>query len=190
MTDADHALEHLNRLREHVDGYIAEYVDALAQVVLLEKDISNPMYGAKATLYTRPPTVDRREVPAEEAPDSGSEEWNWQWSVTKSRGNDEPTYRFQPKVNEDAPDLVEHEAIVFEADVAGNAPDGDLWDPNEGEYKTADEYPLGTVNCIAPDSGRRFTDDYQYDVEVYSSIVPADDEPRPGTYTPGWPDGE
>jgi len=189
VTDTNPALEHLNQLREHVDGDIAEYVDVIAQLVLLEQDVTHPMLGAKVTLYLRPPTEDRVEVPADEAPDPQGGEWNWQWSAIGG-GDGDPRYKFRPKVNEDDPDLVEYEAIVFESDVSGNAPDGDLWDPNEGEYKQADDYPMGTVNVIIPDSGRRFTDGYSYDTEVRTSITPAKDGPRPHTYTPGWPDDE
>lgn len=199
VTDTKPALEHLNRLREHVDGDVAEYVDTIAQLVLLEQDIDRPMLGAKVTLYLRPPHRDYSDaeiVDPENAPDPQSDEWNWQWSQLAKEPDDE--FRFQPKENPDDPDLVEHEAIVIEGNVAGNAPDGQLYDPNEGEYRTRDEYPLGTINCVVaqdyssddvPESLITFSEGYATDVEVFTSITPAKDDPRPHTYTPGWPDG-
>jgi hypothetical protein len=130
------ALQQLNEVREQVDGDIAEMVDALANLIVLQQDFDRPMLGAKVTLY------------------------------------------------ED--ELVEREAIVIEGNVAHNAPDGQLWDPNTQEYAAADDYPLGTVNLVVNDSHDEFSDSYCTDVDVYTSITPANGEPSPYTYTPGW----
>jgi len=102
------------------------------------------------------------------------------------------------KVDPDAPDLVEHEALVIEGNVAENAPEGQLWDPNEGEYRTRDEYPLGTINCAVAQEHRNddipgslisFSEGYPTDVESFTSVVPVREEPTNLAYTPGWPDG-
>jgi len=90
VTDTEPALEHLNSLREHVDGDIAEYVDTIAQLVLLEQDIDYPMLGAKVTLYLRPETNEWM-VPESAAPprdeagwqypfrSDGYENWSYDW---------------------------------------------------------------------------------------------------------------
>lgn len=191
----ERALEHLNEARRHVDDDVGEYIDTVAQLMLLQQDISEPMLGAKVTLWLRPPTEERREVPPEDAPDPDGDEWNWQWTVGYDRDGDEKRYWHRPKVNEGDPDIVAHEAIVIEGNVAGDAPDGELWDPNEQEYRTADEYPLGTVNVVVaqdfhgdevPQDLKPFSEGYATDVEVFTSITPADGEPSAHTYTPGW----
>lgn len=192
--ESEAALQKLQELRGLVDGEMEEMVDALARVVMLQQDIRSPMLGAKVTVYTRPSTEERVEVPAEEAPNPQSDEFNWQWMHFTRDGED--IYKFTPKKNPDDPDLLAHKAIVFEGNVGESAPEGDLWDTNEQEYKTADEYPVGTVNCIVAQdfhsdgasSLKDFEEDYPTDVEVYTSIVPVDGEPSPGEYTPGWPD--
>lgn len=191
------ALQRLSEAREALDGDTAEMVDALARVVMLQQDIRSPMLGAKVTLYLRPPHAnysDAEIVDPSDAPSTDSDEWNWQWSVTGGgEEGEEPTYRFQPKDNPGDPDLVEHKAIVIEGNVSGSAPQGELWDPNEQEYRTADSYPMGTINCVVAqdfhgDELLDFEDGYATDVEVYTSITPADGKPGAHQYTPGWPE--
>ena len=190
------AIEKLNELKETVDGDLEEMVDNLATLVMLRQDMSYPMLGAKITLYRRPPSVDYNDaerVPSEDAPEPESDGWNWQWSGPFEDDDGDTFYRFQPKENEDDPDLIEHEAIVIDGDVAGDAPDGLLYDPNQDEYMTAEDYPHGTVNCVVAqeyngDELKSFSNGYATDVEVFTSITPAGDDPAPNQYTPGWPD--
>jgi len=187
------ALQRLSEAREVLDGDTKQMVDALARVVMLQQDIRSPMLGAKVTLWLRPPHRDYADaeiVDSSEAPDPESEEWNWQWSVI-IKDKREPEYRFQPKKNPEDPDLVPHKAIVVEGNIPESAPEGQLWDPNKQEYKTADEYPMGTVNCVVAQDFHGndlldFEDDYATDVEVYTSITPANGDPVAHEYTPGW----
>lgn len=182
---SERALQKLNELRSVVDGDVAEMVDTLATVIILQQDISNPMYGAKITLYLRPPTEDNKRVDPEDAPDPQDDEWSWQWRKAGGK-NDEPRYWFTPKKNEDDLDIIERKAIVFEPEVSDAGYD-EMWDPNREEYVTPNEYPMGTVNCVVPASqDRSFADDYVYDVDIHTSIYPADGEPSPHSYTPGW----
>lgn len=193
--ESELALQRLSEAREVLDGETAEMVDALARVIMLQQDIRSPMLGAKVTLWLRPPHTSYSEaeiVDPEDAPDPQSEEWNWQWSATGNGEDEEPTYRFRAKDNPEDPDLVPHKALVIEGNVGESAPEGELWDPNDGEYRTADEYPLGTINCVVAqdyhgDELIDFEDDYPTDVEVHTSITPADGEPSNHQYTPGWP---
>lgn len=80
-----------------------------------------------------------------------------------------------------------HKALVFEPGV-GEAPTGQYWDPNRGEYTTPDDYPLGTVNVIRASGDDDLLDDYVSDIVVETSITPADDprDPEAWSYTPGW----
>jgi len=189
----DMALQKLSEVKEVVDGETEEMVDALATIVTLQKDVSHPMLGSKVTLYLRPPTEEQYEVDPDEAPEPDSDDWNWQWIKTTT--GDSPDYYFKPKKNENDPDIVEHEAIVIEGNVAGDAPEEELWDPNKQEYKNPDEYPLGTVNVVVAqdyhsDELISFSEGYCTNVEVYTSILPANNPENPSahTYTPGWPD--
>lgn len=84
-------------------------------------------------------------------------------------------------------EAIAHKALVFEPGV-GEAPTGQYWDPNRGEYTTPDDYPMGTVNVIRAPDGEDLLDDYISDIEIETSITPADDpnDPDPWTYTAGW----
>lgn len=100
-----------------------------------------------------------------------------------------------PEDDEDSSELEQYKAIVIEGNVAESAPEGELWDPNKEEFKFAEDYPMGTVNCVVATSQGRikdglldFEEDYATDVEVFTSITPAGDEPSNYEYTPGWPE--
>jgi len=204
------ALQKLNELREVAPDETAELLDGLATLFVLRQDMTNPMLGAKVTLYLRPATT-RFYVRPEDAPPEDERGWQYPYETTLEspddehfdwRWNDDPGEDEYPleavvyhcKDDGEAPDLVEWEAIVFEGNVAGDAPDGPLWDPNRQEYTRAEDYPLGTVNVIvgrvynkeAPDGLIQFSESYPSDVEVYTSITPADGDPGPHEYTPGW----
>jgi len=191
--ESERALQRLEEVRSLVDDNTAELVDAVAKVVMLQQDMRSPMLGAKVTLWLRPPHTDYSEaeiVDPEDAPDPDSDKWNWQWAHYEKDG--EQIYKFQAKENPDDPDLVPHKAIVIEGNISGSAPEGKLWDPNKREYKTAEDYPLGTVNCVVGqehngDDLVDFEDDYPTDVAVYTSITPANGgDPAAHEYTPGW----
>lgn len=163
------ALQRLNEVREVVDGDVAELVDTLAKVIVLQKDISNPMYGAKITYI---------DTVADYHYDDDEDEayYTLDW--------DDVDF-FDP----DGYPVSAHRAIVFDADVH-NAGDGEtkFWDPNREEYKLPSEYPMGSVNAVYGMEDRSLADDYNSDVRVASSIVPADDPTHPQrySYTPGW----
>lgn len=204
------ALQKLNELREVAPTEVEELIDGLATLLVLRQDMSNPMLGAKVTVWLRPPHTPAK-APVGEVPEGLSdwqvpftsddperwEEWSFDW--IDGGPPDEPpgeVAKVYLKDDRGDPDLVPHQAIVFEGNVAGDAPDGPLWDPNVQAYTTADDYPLGTVNCIIACHYRRedelfprgFTDEYPSNVKVYTSITPADGDLGPHEYTPGWPD--
>lgn len=82
--------------------------------------------------------------------------------------------------------LIHRTGIVFDPSVA-DAPVDEYWDPNREEYTTPDDYPMGTVNAIVPErEDERFGEDYVSSIEEVTSLTPADGEPQPYTYTPGW----
>lgn len=84
--------------------------------------------------------------------------------------------------------LIKIKGIVYDPSVA-DAPDGDYWDPDKQEYRTPSEYPMGTVNLIVPEKDdEEFGDDYVSGVKEMTSVVPADGDPGPYEYTPGWPE--
>lgn len=207
MNRMELALQKLNELREVAPDETEELLDGLATLFVLRQDMSNPMLGAKVTLYLHPAT-EREIVPLEDAPDGWEGDWQYPYSTDMETAagydfgwaDDEPdelpeeVVIHRRKVNPDDPDLMECEAIVFEGNVAGDAPDGPLWDPNRQEYTRAEDYPLGTVNVIvgkahngeAPEDLIQFSEEYPSDVEVYTSITPANGDPGPHEYTPGW----
>lgn len=183
------ALQRLEEVREFVDGDIEELVDSLAMVLRLQQDISNPMYGAKITLHL-PADGNYVECSAEQYEDLKGQDW----PAMSYKDDGDVVHKKFVVADDEHREVTDYgtiarRAIVFESDVAGNAPDEDLWDPNEGEYRRPDEYPMGTVNCVVPQSsGSEFGEDYVYDTEVYTSITPADEHPGGHTYTPGWPE--
>jgi hypothetical protein len=83
------------------------------------------------------------------------------------------------------PELQARNAIVYDPMLSELPSDMKMWDPNRGEYTTPDDYPMGTVNLIVSEQGE-FGEDYTYGVEVETSVTPANGEPTPHTYTPGW----
>lgn len=182
------ALQRLEEVREVVDGDVEELVDSLAMVLQLQQDISNPMYGAKVTVHL-PPDGEFVECSAEQYDDLKDEGW-----PTMRYENDGVVHKKFVVSSDEDRDVTDYgtvtrRAIVFESDVAGNAPDEDLWDPNEGEYRRPNDYPMGTVNCVVPEKqSSEFGVDYVYDTEVHTSITPADGHPEPHRYTPGWPE--
>lgn len=197
----DMALKQLAEVKKNVDGDIEELVDSLANVVMLQKNVSDPMYGAKVTLHLRP---EGERVEATEEEYHNLPHWRTGFHANGDgvMEADEEDIVYTKFVPEEGQDITEHgtitrRAIVFEADVS-NAPSGDYWDPNEQEYKSPDDYPMGTVNVIVPEgevnsgysdepsSPKEFSEHYVYDVSVYTSITPADGDPSTHTYTPGW----
>lgn len=93
------------------------------------------------------------------------------------------------KVNRLVPatDLLERRAIVVEPHIAEQPSNTEFWDPNREEYTTPDDYPMGTVNLVVPDDkSDEFGQDYTYEMRVKTSVMPADGEPEPHEYTPGW----
>jgi hypothetical protein len=182
------ALQKLNEVREVVDGETAELVDALAKMVMLQRDLSHPMLGAKVTLHQRPPTEESTKIDEELVPDDWEDDWQY---YPLYSDESEGKVGFNPKQNEDDPEMLHHEAIVIEGNVAGDAPEGELWDPNDQEYREAHEYPFGTVNVVVAqeyngDELLSFTDNYATDVRVFTSITPVDGDPKGADYTPGW----
>jgi len=195
------ALQRLQEARDVVDEDVAQMIDALANLVMLQQDFDRPMLGAKVTLYLRP-DVTRYMAPEDDVPfddwrkeyvtDNAEywQQWDLEWYDSEAQEGD-TVVKFAMKDDPDAPDIVEHEAIVIEGNVANDAPDGTLWDPNQETYTEASDYPLGTVNLVVAqdyhgDELISFSDGYATDVSVYTSIVPAGDEPSALQYTPGW----
>lgn len=107
--------------------------------------------------------------------------------MVDSRDDEDLRYWFREKTDPDAPDLLTHRAIVYEPFVA-EAPEGEYWDPERGEYRTPDDYPMGTVNLIysADDDRDLGSEDYVVDTEEATSVTPAKSDPGPTQYTPGW----
>lgn len=186
------ALQKVEELRQVVEGdETAELVDTLATLLMLRQDVSNPMLGAKVTLHLPPEgewvDIDKDEY--DELPD-------WRGKFIHEAHVDEGRSQYRKLIPEEGQEITEygtvpHQAIVFEGNVGESAPEGDLWDPNEQEYRTKEDYPMGTVNVIvaqhyASDELITFTDDYPTDVEVFTSITPAKGEPNTHQYTPGW----
>lgn len=202
--ETEMAMQKLAEARESLDGDLADMVDTLATLVALQQDISEPMLGAKVTLWDRPQNAPYM-CPESEVPEGASDwqvttttddkdywsKWSFPWLNEEPEDDPDTVVKFYKREEEDAPDLIGREAIVVEGNVSGGAPEGNLWDPNKEEYKTRDEYPMGTVNCVVSqdrqsDELQSFTDMYTTDVKVYTSITPANGEPAPHTYTPGW----
>jgi hypothetical protein len=202
--ESERALKSLEQVRSSLDGELAEMADSLAILVKLQQDIRSPMLGAKVTLYLRPDT-DIYKVPSDEIPEhiedwqvsftSDDKEywgsWDFEWYNGEPDNEPEEVAKIKIKKDQDSPDLVEHKAIVIEGNVAESAPEGELWDPNEEEYRLAEDYPMGTVNCVIPkeyhsDEILDFEEDYASDVKVVTSVTPVKDEPEPNKYTPGW----
>lgn len=211
------ALQRLSEAREVLDGETAELVDALARVVMIQKDIRAPMVGAKITLYTQPATdlymCPRDEVPSEiegtwQEPLSTDDpeywkKWGFEWLNGEPSDEPDEVVKVKIKKSPDDPDIVQHKALTIDGNIAESAPDTELWDPDKQEYNHPEDYPTGTVNCIVayPQSGdsphnqhvdidkiQDFENDYPTDVAVFTSVIPADGEPGHHTYTPGWPD--
>ena len=208
------ALQKLTEAREAVDGETAELIDSLARVIILQKDLRSPMIGAKVTLYTRPAT-ETFMLSADQAPNNWEESWqfttstndeeywsNWDydWYYDEPEDPDE-VIQFREKKNKDDSDVVAHQALVIEGNIAESAPDENLWDPNKQEYNRPEDYPSGTVNCVVAypydtdvpqnqhveiDQILNFEEDYPTNVAVFTSVTPAVDEPHPHEYTPGW----
>jgi len=186
------ALQKVQELREVVEGdEVGELVDTLATMLILRQDMTDPMYGAKVTYYDMP---EGEWVEVDKSEFVGEDRWNYRHDTTEGKWKDDwPDERVEHtymKYVDDDGELIEElhsrNAIVIEADVAG---DGDevYWDPNRGEYKTPADYPMGTVNVVVPDSeGSEFSEDYVYDVQVQTSVVPQKENPHPYSYTPGW----
>lgn len=190
---SEHAISKLNELRGIVDGETEELVDSLANIILLKQDLSNPMYGAKVTLHQKP---EGEYVECSKEEHDNVEKWK-RIAIAEDEGT---TYK--KLVPEDGQDITEYgtvtrRAIVFEGDVS-DAPRGEYWDPNREEYTTPEDYPMGTVNVIVPNgenntgysdeptTPKEFAQDYVYDVDVHTSVVPADGDPSWCQYTPGW----
>lgn len=177
------ALKKVQELRETVDGDLAELVDSLATILLLRQNIQYPMLGAKVTLHLPP---EGEWVECSKSEHDKLPTWRQRTSGTISG---DPVYKkLQPSEDQDITEhgTVTRRALVFDAGVR-EAPDGTYWDPNKKEYKQPDDYPMGTVNVIIPDDeNRQYGEDYTMDVNVYTSIVPAESEPTSHSYTPGW----
>lgn len=209
------ALQKLTEAREAVDGETAEMIDSLARVIMLQKDLRSPMIGAKVTLYTRPNT-ETYMAPRSEVPEFVKDTWrekfssddkdywgNWEfdWWDKKYEGEEEEVVKFEVEVNDDDPELLSHQALVIDGNIAESAPDEKLWDPDKQEYNTPEDYPSGTINCavaypyhggdvhnhqVDPDKIKNFEEDYPTNVVSFTSVTPAKGDPEPHTYTPGW----
>lgn len=212
--DSNRALEHLNDLRATVgdDSDLAEMVDTLTSLVVLKQDISNPMLGARVTFYGYPLHKEYKRPLAEV--DFDEDDWRvsfssdnaeyWDgWEAPWYDGRRPEDYDYEVETlavirepfDPEAPYPYPRRAIVFEGNIAENAPDGPLWDENQQEYHTREEYPMGTVNLILadgytnhsdPPSHAEFGEQYPSEVEVRTSVTPARGEPTRHQYTPGW----
>lgn len=200
MAQPEMAMAKLNELREVAPEEVEDVIDGLATLLVLRQDVSNPMFGAKVTLHLRPET-ERHRCPADDIPEDidnwqigprsdDPENWrDWDYPWLDGEPDEEPEGVAIVKVKSDpeAPDIVNRRALVFDPTIAEADGDVAYWDPNREEYTTPDEYPLGTVNVVvAGEPDREFERDYTSDVEVHTSVVPADGEPTAHTYTPGW----
>lgn len=189
------ALERLNEARRYVDGDVAELMDSVAMLIQLQQDVGNPMFGAKVTLHLKPEGEYRecsREA-YETAQENGWPAYAHANGEDMLEADEEDLVYNEFIVSEDEDrevtefGTITRRAIVYQADVSGNAPEGTLWDPNKEEYTTAEEYPLGTVNVVVPaQEDRTFGEDYVVDTEEFTSITPAEDTPSWHCYTPGW----
>lgn len=135
--------------------------------------------------YTEKERIDHSDLPDGLDPDQPLEEdlevaerLPGEWTIYEK---DFRTYKRQELVE---PTIRERRAIIFEPFVA-EAPVDEYWDPNLQEYTTPEDYPMGTVNLIVGAEGD-FGESYESDVEVHTSVPPAEGEPTPYSYTPGW----
>lgn len=137
--------------------------------------------------YTEKEKVPRDDVPEPLDPEQpleddleAAENMDGEWTIYEA---DFREYRRRRLVEPDS--LESTNAIVYEPTVASAEVD-QYWDPHKEEYTTPDDYPMGTVNVIVAESGELGTDSYVSGVEEVTSIAPADGEPGPLTYSPGW----
>jgi len=190
--NSEQALHHLNEVRANVDDDITEYVDTIAQLVLLNQDIDSPMLGAKVTVYLRPPT-ESHNVPADEVPEDIEADRDDVTYYSEYEDDGEEMARYRVKEDPDQPDAIPVEGLVYEGNVAESAPDGPLWDPNKGEYTVKEDYPMGTVNTVIPGqweyggADALFSEGYCSDTEDRTSLVPHKGEgTQTACYRPGW----
>jgi hypothetical protein len=194
--NSDQALHHLNEVRANVDGDIAEYVDTIAQLVLLNQDIDSPMLGAKVTVYLDPPT-ESHSVPADEVPDDIDPDRDDVTYYSGYENDGEEMVRYRLKTDPEHPDAIPVEGLTFEGNVAESAPDGPLWDPNKDEYTVKEDYPMGTVNAAIPEQWEDggidalFSEGYCSSTEDRTSLVPhKGDGTETACYRPGWDDAQ
>lgn len=272
MAQTDLALQKLDELRQLLDDDTdtAELVDTLATLLILKQDVTDPMFGAKVTLYQKPEgewteinwktfkgcfpgdlplsvdeawekrtdsdtdwdfyeqnpwwlrwqrydgdnhteipegehrdefyrytkygekeKIDGESVPDPLSPDNElgedielAEEMPGEWSIYEK---DFREYRHTPLLP--CTEFQKRRAIVVEPHIADQPSDTTFWDPHKQEYTTPDEYPMGTVNVVVPeDTSDEFGRDYTYEMEVVTSVMPADGDPSVNSYTPGWTD--
>jgi len=194
---SEKTLQKLSEVRELVDGETEEMVDALAKVVSFQQDMSNVMCGAKVTLYLQP-EGEWVEITKEEYEEAREDDYEY-----TSATPDGDVVVYKKMEYDDGQDineygLIERRAIVFQGNISATAPNEELWDPNEQEYRMPGDYPFGTINCIVAKgkTGTGYSDEepeqkefgehYISDAEIYTSITPANGKPQALSYTPGW----
>lgn len=194
--DADHALHHLTELRDAVDDDMAEYVDTLARIVQLNQDITNPMLGAKVTVFVNAPTTSVKK-PIDAAPSdilNVGEDLDHIKRVTRFEKDGTEMVRWVRWDYPAKPHIIPVEGIVYDANVGEQ--DETMWDPNREEYRTGDDYPMGTVNAVVPDGWERaldgspedalFSEGYESATADQTSLVPRSESQQKYAYEPGW----
>lgn len=170
---AMHALNALDQFFRPHNQEFAETAALMASVLEIQNGewSVDEMYGAKVTYYHRPGNSDY---------DTDKGEWVYDYDedeVDLYGADDTP--------------LVAHRALVFEAELNRKLSDEDeAYDPNTGEIVDPDVYPFGTVNVVYGVGTDQLGIDYNSDVEVATSVTPAEnrENPQAYTYAPGWPD--
>lgn len=194
--DADHALHHLTELRDAVGDDMTEYVDTLARIVQLNMEITNPMLGAKVTVYLSAPTTSEVR-PVDVAPSdilSMGKDLDHVRSTHRFEREGTDMIRWQRWDHPDDPAIIPVEGIVYEANVGEQ--EETMWDPNREEYRTGDDYPMGTVNTVIPKDWEKalggrakkalFSEGYKSATTDRTSLVPRSEDQQKHAYEPGW----
>lgn len=132
------ALQKLNELKEAVDGELEEMVDVMSKLVVLQQDISNPMFGAQVTYYEKPDgkwvEVDPEECPFdphETYPHDADIDDSWAWSVARKEDDGEKWVECEKYMVWEDEEEVSHEDLpdIFDPD-----------EPLEDDLYMADEH--------------------------------------------------
>lgn len=194
--DSNKALHHLTKLRGHVDDEMAEYVDTLARIVQLNREITNPMLGAAVTVYLDAPDTSVAK-PVDVAPSDileSGDDLDHIRRVSRYEKDGTEMVRWYRWDYPDGPEIIPVEGIVFDANVGEQQME--MWDPNREEYRTGEDYPMGTVNAVVPSNWERaldghpedalFSEGYESATEDRTSLVPRSPDQQKYAYEPGW----